>query len=184
MTYRVLLPQGIASHYAVSMIQLNHSPRGRPFLQGESAPPVSPAKISHLLKLVRKTTSRYHPMPTMKKLMREAIVDMDVTVKIQESPIPVPGPQEVLVKVIFAGVNPKDWKFPSIAETPHNSGDDVSGIVEEVGRDVWEFRKGDRVAGLHAFPEPYGAYAEYAILPAHQMFRLPPNISFAEVLHP
>lgn len=117
----------------------------------------------------------------MKKLMKEAIVNIDVTVKIQESPVPVPGPHEVLVRVVFAGVNPKDWKFPSIAETPHNSGDDVSGVVEEVGCDVWEFRKGDRVAGLHAFPEPYGAYAEYAILPAHQMFRLPPNISFEEV---
>lgn len=117
----------------------------------------------------------------MKKLMREAIVNIDATVKLQESPVPSPGPHEVLVKVMVAGVNPKDWKFPSIAETPHNSGDDVAGIVEDVGSCVWEFTKGDRVAGLHAFPEPYGAYAEYAILPDHQMFRLPPNISFEEV---
>lgn len=113
--------------------------------------------------------------------MKEAIVSPEVKVTIQDSPIPTPGPEEVLVKVIIAGTNPKDWKFPAIDETAHNSGDDVAGIVEAVGEKVWEHRKGDRVAGMHAFPEPYGAYAEYAILPAHQTFRLPPNISFEEV---
>lgn len=113
--------------------------------------------------------------------MKEAIVSPDTDVTIQDSPIPKPGRQEILVKVVIAGTNPKDWQFPLIDETAHNSGDDVSGIVEEVGSEVWEFRKGDRVAGMHAFPEPGGAYAEYAILPSHQTFRLPPNISFEEV---
>ncbi|KAF4126964.1 Alcohol dehydrogenase GroES-like domain, partial [Geosmithia morbida] len=111
--------------------------------------------------------------------MKQAIVSANANVVIEDSPIPTPSDNELLVKVMIAGTNPKDWKFPTI-ETPHNSGDDVAGIVEAVGPGVWEFAKGDRVAGVHAFPDPGGAYAEYAILPAHQTFRLPPNISFEE----
>ncbi|KAG9258878.1 alcohol dehydrogenase GroES-like domain-containing protein [Emericellopsis atlantica] len=112
--------------------------------------------------------------------MKEAIVHPGGKVVIEDHPIPQPGHNELLVRVIIAGTNQKDWKFPFLEDTPHNAGDDVAGVVEAIGDGVWEFRPGDRVAGLHAFPEPGGAYAEYAILPAHQTFRLPDIVSFEE----
>ncbi|KAK5995507.1 Trans-enoyl reductase fsr4 [Cladobotryum mycophilum] len=114
--------------------------------------------------------------------MKEAIVNVDatVTVTIQETPIPKPGPHQVLVKVIVAGTNPKDWMFPKALSRAHNSGDDVAGIVEEVGSEVYEFHKGDRVAGMHCFPEPHGAFGEYAILLDYMTIRLPDGTSFEE----
>ena len=46
------------------------------------------------------------------------------------------------------------------------------------GKDVWEYKIGDRVAAFHRIGEPCGRYAEYAITPASTTFLMPPNISF------
>jgi len=64
---------------------------------------------------------------------------------------------------------------------PHNSGDDIAGFVEEVGENVLEFRKGDRVAAFHEMTKPNGSFAEYAIAPAHTTFHLPDTTTFEEV---
>lgn len=40
--------------------------------------------------------------------MKEAIVS-DEGVVIKDSPIPEPGPDQVLIKVLVSGSNPKDW---------------------------------------------------------------------------
>lgn len=80
-------------------------------------------------------------------------------VNIIDAAIPQPGPKEVLIKVVVSGSNPKDWKRPLWAETYDtsdgdsvvakqmakakrglNQGDDIAGIVEEVGKDVIEFK--------------------------------------------
>ncbi|KND91046.1 Quinone oxidoreductase [Tolypocladium ophioglossoides CBS 100239] len=87
--------------------------------------------------------------------------------------IPKPGPNEVLIKVIATGLNPKDWKSEAL-----NAGDDVAGFIENVGDGVFEYNTGDRVAAFHRITEPGAGYAEYAIAPASTTFRLPPNISF------
>jgi NADPH2:quinone reductase len=80
--------------------------------------------------------------------MKEAIVAKGPKVTIHDVPIPKPGAGQILIKVIYSGSNPKDWKLPE-AFPPHNSGDDIAGIVEEVGDGVVEFLKGDRVAAFH-----------------------------------
>jgi NADPH2:quinone reductase len=116
--------------------------------------------------------------------MKEAFVSPDSSVKIIESPIPKPRRGDVLIKVVFAGTNPKDWKFPSVSNTTLNSGDDIAGTVEQVGEGVLEFRRGDRVAAFHRLGEIGGAFAEYAIAPASTTFHLPDGVSFEEVLHP
>lgn len=54
----------------------------------------------------------------------------------------------------------------------------MSGIVEAVGSEVFEFKPGDRVAGFHRMLAPHGTYAEYTIVRAATTFHLPPNISF------
>jgi NADPH2:quinone reductase len=41
--------------------------------------------------------------------MKEAIVQKDLSVKIVDSPIPTPNHDQVIVKVAFSGMNPKDW---------------------------------------------------------------------------
>jgi NADPH:quinone reductase-like Zn-dependent oxidoreductase len=59
-----------------------------------------------------------------------------------------------------------------------NTGDDIAGIVESVGSEVFEYKPGDRVAAFHRMGQPHGGYAPYAIAPASTTFLLPPNISF------
>jgi len=59
-----------------------------------------------------------------------------------------------------------------------NAGDDISGIVEAVGSEVFEYKQGDRVAAFHRMETPHGGYAEYAIVPASTTFHLPAKISF------
>ena len=64
-------------------------------------------------------------------------------------PVPKPGPKDVLVKVQAAALNPVDWKIQKygiFVETyPAILGTDLSGDVEEIGEDVTDFKKGDRV---------------------------------------
>jgi NADPH2:quinone reductase len=97
----------------------------------------------------------------------------------KNTPIPTPGPNEVLIKVEATSSNPKDWQFPDIyPERLANQGDDIAGVVHAVGSEVIEFKKGDRVAGFHRMTYPHGSYAEYAIAPSVSTFHLPPNISF------
>ena len=112
--------------------------------------------------------------------MKEAIVDKSTKVTIKEVSIPKPNADQVLIKVIYSGSNPKDWKVPKWVG-PQNSGDDIAGFIEEVGENVTEFKKGDRVAAFHEMMKPAGSFAEYAIAWAHTTFHLPKKTSFEEV---
>lgn len=100
------------------------------------------------------------------------------TVEIFDIDIPKPAANQVLIKVAVSGINPKDWKFPETKNMVANSGDDIAGIVESVGEDVTEFRKGDRVAALHEIGTPGGSFAEYALAPENTTIRIPKQLSF------
>jgi len=113
--------------------------------------------------------------------MKEAIVAEDLSVEIKDVDIPKPNADQVLIKVVVSGSNPKDWKLPKWTKKAHNSGDDIAGIVEAVGENVTEFRKGDRVAAFHEMRQAHGSFAEYAIAWAHTTFHLPKKTSFEEV---
>lgn len=63
---------------------------------------------------------------------------------------------------------------------PSNQGDDISGIVHEVGPNVTEFKPGDRVAAFHEMGKPGGSYAEYALSWTSTTWVLPPQISFED----
>ncbi|KAK5165840.1 uncharacterized protein LTR77_008763 [Saxophila tyrrhenica] len=114
--------------------------------------------------------------------MKEALVSAGPIVTITDSPIPRPGPNQIVTKVVFSGSNPKDWKRPEWMsdKPPVNQGDDVSGVVHEVGEGVREFRKGDRVGAFHEMMAPGGSYAEYAVSWESTTFLLPENVSFEE----
>ncbi|KYG42477.1 hypothetical protein M433DRAFT_157846 [Acidomyces richmondensis BFW] len=131
-------------------------------------------RLSSLSGQVRKSALR--------DTMKEAVVSKGPKVQIIESPIPIPGPYEVVTKVIFSGCNPKDWKRPEWMPDlqPTNQGDDISGIVEAVGHAVTEFKPGDRIAAFHEMMAPGGSYAEYALSWSSTTFHLPQNISFEE----
>ncbi|EPS38886.1 hypothetical protein H072_7372 [Dactylellina haptotyla CBS 200.50] len=115
-------------------------------------------------------------MATMKSLT----INPDASSTLTEIPIPTPGPHEVLVKVVVAGSNPKDWKLPQWYNKPANTGDDMAGIVEAVGSEVYEFKKGDRVMAYRYWLNPYGTYAEYAIAYDFMTVKIPEKVSFEE----
>ena len=75
-------------------------------------------------------------------------------VVVEQVDAPMPGPNEVLVKVVAAGVNPVDWKIREgymqqvlPIQFPYTLGCDLSGTVEAVGEGVTRFSIGDRVFG-------------------------------------
>lgn len=114
--------------------------------------------------------------------MKEAIVNPDLTVEVQDdAPIPTPSNTQVLIKIICAGCNPKDWKQPYFSKLSINSGDDMAGIVHSVGTNVLEFKPGDRVAAFHTMQSPGGAFAEYGLAESCTTFHVPEGTSFEEV---
>lgn len=85
---------------------------------------------------------------------------------IEEVASPVIGADDVLVKVIAAGVNPADWQFRRgdfaafvPLRFPAILGWDVAGTVAAVGANVAEFAIGDPVFAMCDMSRP-GAYAE------------------------
>lgn len=116
--------------------------------------------------------------------MKESAVAKDLSVTVQDVPIPEPQPDQVIIQVVVSGSNPKDWKIPNwIPDCVPNTGDDIAGIVHSVGSNVWEFKKGDRVASFHEMMTPGGSFAEYAVGWQHTTFHLPKDLSF-EGKHP
>ncbi|KAK9480344.1 chaperonin 10-like protein [Lipomyces japonicus] len=115
--------------------------------------------------------------------IKESIVSNDGTVvssKLADVPKPTPNDRQVLIKVVVSGSNPKDWKYPFFNKHPHNSGDDIAGIVESVGSKVVDFKKGDRVAAYHEIGAAHGSFAEYAIAEDYTTFHIPEAVSFEE----
>jgi NADPH:quinone reductase-like Zn-dependent oxidoreductase len=105
---------------------------------------------------------------------------------------PIPGDNEVLIKVRAASVNPLDWKLmkggPFIVRLLlglgkpkiKRPGVDVAGQVEAVGRNVTQLKAADEVFGACR-----GAFAEYAIsqsVPGMKsvLVRKPANVTFEQ----
>ena len=55
--------------------------------------------------------------------------------------MPKPGANQVVIKVVVTGTNPKDWKVPEwMPDKIVNQGDDIAGEVHAVGGNVTEFK--------------------------------------------
>jgi len=101
--------------------------------------------------------------------------------KFEDVPDPKPGPGQVLIGVRAVGVNPVETYIRSgiygPKEFPYIPGTDVGGVVEEVGQNVKQFKKGDRV---YTNSTATGAYAQKAVCEISQVHPLPENVSFEQ----
>jgi len=87
-------------------------------------------------------------------------------------PVPQPGPGEALVKVRASGVNFIDVYYREgryKTGLPFVNGQEGAGVVERVGPGVSEIRPGDAVA----WSSVLGSYAEYAVVPADKLVKVP-----------
>lgn len=131
----------------------------------------------------RRATAPKNPM--------KAIVYCDYgspeVLKLEDVEKPVPGDDQVLVRVRAVSVNPLDWHY--MRGTPYfmrlgaglrkpketRFGVDFAGTVEAVGKNVTEFKSGDEVFGGRT-----GAFAEYVAISEKRLARKPANMTFEQ----
>jgi NADPH:quinone reductase len=105
----------------------------------------------------------------------------DYRLVVAEQSRPKPGPGEVLIQVMAAGLNNADLlqargKYPPPPGASPILGMEISGIVAELGEDVTAWKLGDKVCALLAG----GGYAEYAVADAGCVLPVPDTIDLAE----
>jgi propanol-preferring alcohol dehydrogenase len=123
----------------------------------------------------------------------------------QEIPVPIAGPSDVLVRVKAAGICHSDAHYRAgisrVDPLPLTLGHEVAGVVEAIGKNVKQLRIGERVClhymatcgtcawclkGNEQFCEigamigksRDGGYAEFIVIPARSVFQLPDEICF------
>jgi NADPH:quinone reductase len=106
--------------------------------------------------------------------------------RLEDLPDPSPGPDDVVVRVKAAGVNPVDTYIRNGAhavkpQLPYVPGSDGAGEIEAVGASVTGLAAGDRVY-IAAFDRTgrTGTYSERTRCAQAQVHRLPPRVSFAQ----
>ncbi len=99
--------------------------------------------------------------------------------EVVEADIPQPGPGEVLVRVLAAGVGPWDVHLRSGASPgsyPYIPGGEFAGVVEgDTGADA-AFSDGEPVYG---YPGLTGCYAQYVTCPAEQLAPVPAGLAIS-----
>ncbi len=116
--------------------------------------------------------------------------------QLQEVPKPAPKDREVLIRIHATTVTAGDSELRGLRVSfvaglvmriyvgfmrskPTILGQELAGEIEEVGKEVTRFRKGDQVVGWSGFS--LGAYAEYACLPETGVLSLKPsNVTYEE----
>ena len=105
-----------------------------------------------------------------------------------ERDLPALGPEEVRIRTIAAAVNHTDlevragnWRIQKPEPFPYVPGVEVVGEIEDIGADVHEVQRGDRVitvmqglGGVRALR--HGSYAEHVTVPALVVARLPAGV--------
>jgi NADPH:quinone reductase-like Zn-dependent oxidoreductase len=100
--------------------------------------------------------------------------------KLEEVPSPSVRTNDALVRVRAAGVNPFDWKLregyfkdwmPTVF--PLTLGVDFAGDISQVGKDVRDFKVGDRVFGFAP-----GSYSEFTTVPEKDLVQMPKTVDY------
>ncbi|WP_344087447.1 NAD(P)-dependent alcohol dehydrogenase [Luedemannella helvata] len=122
----------------------------------------------------------------MKAIVQDRYGAPDV-LRFDDIDIPVPGADDVLVRVRAASLNARDWHVmrgdPYLARLSIGlrrpkwpvQGTDFAGVVEAVGANVTSLRPGDEVYG-----ETNGAFAEYVCAGPEEVDRKPANLTFEQ----
>jgi len=114
-------------------------------------------------------------------------------IHVGEVEVPSPGPTDVLVRVHVSAVNPVDGfvrsgAYPTHTPFPFVVGRDLVGEVVAPGSGVSEFTVGERVwCNSLGHDGRQGAVAEYALVPAERLYRLPGAVdplTAVAVVHP
>jgi len=111
------------------------------------------------------------------KLIQVAQIGGPEQLVLADAPVPSPGPGQALVKVAATGVNFIDVYFRMglyKADLPFTPGSEAAGVVESIGEGVDSLKPGDRVA----YAMVRGSYAEYAVVPAAQLVKIPEGLDF------
>src|ERR671928_1297580 len=116
----------------------------------------------------------------MRQIVTTANGDIDV-LKVQEKPDPIPGPDEVVIRVRAAGLNFADilsrqGLYPDSPPKPCVMGYEVSGVVEATGKDVNSSFVGKSVVAMTRF----GGQSELVAVKATQIFEKPEKLTFEQ----
>lgn len=116
--------------------------------------------------------------------------------RVEKVPIPVPGPEQLRVRVYAAGINRDDaalrtgeFKMASIPGMPavnpdaQRPGFELAGVVDALGPGVDQFKVGDPVYAMIFGPEQVpgnGALAEYAVVKVSTAARKPKSLTYVQ----
>lgn len=123
------------------------------------------------------TLEKTKKVPPQKTLMKAAVISKPKTIEIQELPLPIPGKNEVRIRLEGTGVcasnipvwEGRDWfKYPV---SPGEPGHEGWGVIDAVGDEVDELHVGQRVSCLS-----YHAYATHDIAEAFHVVALPESL--------
>lgn len=107
-------------------------------------------------------------------------------IHVKQLPVPQPGPDEVLLRIESAGVGVWDpyeregefaKMFGNTPSFPYVLGSDGAGTVAAVGTQVHSLKEGDHAYALALGNPKGGFYAEYAVVKANQVSRIPKKLS-------
>ena len=104
---------------------------------------------------------------------------------VTDAPKPVPKPNEVLVRVVAASLNPIDFKLKRgdlgklFTKTPMVPGADVAGVVVEASSSG-KFAAGAKVYGIKSATDPNGTLAEFVAVPESQLAPIPGSLTFEQ----
>jgi NADPH:quinone reductase len=121
------------------------------------------------------------PLPTSMRVVDHGAGGAPDCMKIAQAPLPAAADDEVLIRVVAAGVNRPDilqrsGKYPPPAGASPYMGLEVAGEIVGVGSNVTQWKLGDTVCAL----TPGGGYAEYCTAPAGHCLPIPVGLSVVE----
>jgi len=123
--------------------------------------------------------------PTMKAVVIHEYGGPEV-LKYEDIPRPEPNDDQLLIRVIAAGVNPVDGMIRSGMFAKEGNrvfpiilGGDVAGVVEKVGSKITKFKAGDPVFAYVSLDNS-GGYAQYALVTEREAAPKPKSLTYVE----